>query len=192
MGLSLSRTNCSAHAFFLSPNPHVSRCTPSAGVYSWHGSPLCLAALSGQPSKPAGFAPLLRREGLTAKARAEQQWGIAIAPLRSLVRVAVAARDDLRRACQVVARFGATTLYSVDPHGIRTMMHSCASTARLLGGGPILTSGIEAMEFSGLPATSDHLGVTRAEILSVVCCFCQTIHAAGRRTTPAGISPVVT
>jgi hypothetical protein len=42
MGFSLSRTNCSEHAFFLSPNPHVSRCTRSAGVYSWHGQPALL------------------------------------------------------------------------------------------------------------------------------------------------------
>jgi hypothetical protein len=92
--------------------------------------------------------------GVDGESACRATMGIAIAPLRWLVppvKVASGSRDDLRRACQVVARFGATTLYSVDPHGIRTMMHSCASTARLLGGGPILTSGIEAMEFSGLP-----------------------------------------
>ena len=37
----------------------------------WHDSPLCLAAPSGQPPKPAGSRR--RREGLTAKARAERQ-----------------------------------------------------------------------------------------------------------------------
>src|SRR5246127_1450731 len=45
----------------------------------------------------------------------------------------------------------ATTLYSVDPFGIRTMMQSCASTARLLGGGPTLSFGMEAIGAHGLP-----------------------------------------
>ena len=54
-------------------------------------------------------------------------------------------KNDLRRACQVVAIIVATTLYSVDPRGIQTMMQLCASVARLLGGGPILFVGIEAM-----------------------------------------------
>jgi len=40
-------------------------------LHSWHDSPLCLAAPSSQPPKPAGSRH--RREGLTAKARAEQQ-----------------------------------------------------------------------------------------------------------------------
>ena len=40
-------------------------------LHSWHDSPLCLAAPSGQPPKPAGSRR--RREGLTAKARAERQ-----------------------------------------------------------------------------------------------------------------------
>ena len=40
-------------------------------LHSWHECPLCLAAPSGQPPKPAGSRR--RREGLTAKARAEQK-----------------------------------------------------------------------------------------------------------------------
>jgi hypothetical protein len=39
----------------------------------------CLAALSGQAPKARRVAPLLRREGLTAKARAKQQ---GVLPLR--------------------------------------------------------------------------------------------------------------
>jgi hypothetical protein len=39
------------------------------------------------------------------------------------------------------------------------MMQSCASAARLLGGRPILFSGIEAMGVQRVTATSDHLGI---------------------------------
>jgi hypothetical protein len=44
--------------------------------------PLCLAALSGQSQSPEGRAG--RREGLTAKARAERQWCLAITLRRVL------------------------------------------------------------------------------------------------------------
>src|ERR1700722_11191902 len=44
-------------------------------------------------------------------------------------------QDSPRRACREVATIGATTLYSVELCvGLRTMMQSCASAARLLGG----------------------------------------------------------
>ena len=39
--------------------------------------------------------------------------------------------------------------------GIRTMMQSCASAAKLRGGGPILHSGLEAMGYHRVTATSD-------------------------------------
>src|SRR3954470_22312760 len=39
----------------------------------------------------------------------------------------------------------ATPLYSVDPRGIGTMMQSCASAAKLRGGGPILRNGVNTM-----------------------------------------------
>src|SRR6266478_883015 len=48
----------------------------------------------------------------------------------------------------------ATTLYPVGPR-TRTMMQSCASAAKLRGGGPILHSGIEAKETRRDPATSN-------------------------------------
>jgi hypothetical protein len=35
------------------------------------------------------------------------------------------------------------------------MMQTCASTAKLRGGGPFLTIGWKAMELSGITATSD-------------------------------------
>ena len=43
----------------------------------------------------------------------------------------------------------ATALYPVDPVGIRTMMRSCASAAKLRGGVPILKVGIRAMGIDG-------------------------------------------
>ena len=46
-------------------------------------------------------------------------------------------------------------LYSVDLWKIQTMMQTCASTAKLRGGGPFLTIGWKAMELSGITATSD-------------------------------------
>src|SRR5271163_2666871 len=46
-----------------------------------------------------------------------------------------ATQDGPRRAWPGVAMIGATTLYSVETcGGLRTMMQSCASAARLLGG----------------------------------------------------------
>src|SRR6266404_1328665 len=48
----------------------------------------------------------------------------------------------------------ATTLYPVGPR-TRTMMQSCASAAKLRGGGPILHFGIEAKETRRDPATSN-------------------------------------
>ncbi len=45
----------------------------------------------------------------------------------------------------------ATTLYSVGSVETRTMMQSCASAAKLRGGGPILFLGMKAMGISGLP-----------------------------------------
>jgi hypothetical protein len=134
--------------------------------------------------------------GVDGEGACRATMGVAIAPRVVGFRVKVdGSRDDLRRACQVVARFGATTLYSVDPRGIRTMTHSCASTARLLGGGPILTSGIEAMEFSGLPPPRTISDVTRGP-RSFCCLLFLPNHScrwtqhdagwdfAGRRITP--------
>ena len=75
-------------------------------------------------------------------------------------------------------------------------MQSCASAAKLRGGGPILHSGLEAM---GLAAGHRHLGSSSADpgmgrqdgvLLSL--CFRAVAHDAGRKTTPCGTSPVVT
>ena len=88
---------------------------------------------------------------------------------------------------------------------IRTMMQPCASAARLLGGGPILSRGMEAMGSQRVTATSDHLGVHRAEAderrtcasppllrLSLSTSFGQLAQTAGRNLAPAGTSPAVT
>ena len=64
-------------------------------------------------------------------------------------------RNDLRGARQGALIIRATTLYSVDLWKIQTMMQTCASTAKLRGGGPFLTIGWKAMELSGITATSD-------------------------------------
>jgi hypothetical protein len=61
--------------------------------------------------------------------------------------------DDLR----------ATTLYSVDPCGIRTMMQSCASAARLRGAGPFSPAAWKAMGGGGSPPPRIILASHRAE-----------------------------
>ena len=91
-----------------------------------------------------------------------------------------------------------TTLYSVDREP--TMMQSCASVARLLGGGPILSLGIGS---HGRGAGHRRLGwswhcttlersmpnrVSVAVGYSPVCLR----HCVGRRTMPCGTSPRVT
>jgi len=50
-----------------------------------------------------------------------------------------------------------TTLYSVDRDP--TMMQLCASVARLLGDGPILSLALEAMVAVRVTAASDGLGI---------------------------------
>jgi hypothetical protein len=73
------------------------------------------------------------------------------------------------------------------------MMQSCASAAKLLGGGPILETGFKPWLASGdrhlgsLSDTDDVLLVSLREL--VLAKF--SPHAA-RNTTPAGTSPVVT
>jgi len=58
----------------------------------------------------------------------------------------------------------AATLYSVGPM-TRTMMQSCASAAKLRGGGPILHNGMKAMVFAGPrhlePSSAPHRGADR-------------------------------
>jgi hypothetical protein len=86
----------------------------------------------------------------------------------------------------------ATTLYSVGP-GTRTMMHSCASAAKLRGGGPILFPGMKAKGGDRDPATSNRhrhrlaLEAGRAEAVGGI--LCNSAHKAGRRTIPSGIAP---
>jgi hypothetical protein len=76
------------------------------------------------------------------------------------------------------------------------MMQSCASAAKLRGGGSILHSGFEAMVF-----TSDHrhLGSSSADPnmgRQADCSFIHPFHVvaydAGRKTMPSDTSPVVT
>ncbi len=61
----------------------------------------------------------------------------------------VSERSEGSSAAGTEAR--ATTLYSVGSVETRTMMQSCASAARLRGGGPILFLGMRAMGISGVP-----------------------------------------
>jgi hypothetical protein len=75
----------------------------------------------------------------------------------------------------------------------RTMMHSCASAAKLRGGGPILFPGMKAKGGDRDPATSNRhryplaLEAGRAETVERF--LCNSAHKAGRRTTPSGIAP---
>src|SRR3954467_14433978 len=77
--------------------------------------------------------------------------------------------------------------------GDLTMMQSCASAAKLRGGGPILENGVKPWPASGdrhlgsSAETDDILFVRLREL--VLSAFAR--HAA-RKTTPAGTSPVVT
>ena len=97
-----------------------------------------------------------RREAtLTARARRYHGPGRGTTRFRRLVDCQLPRQDDLRRACQWW-RTSATTLYAVaargcESCGIRTMMQSCASAARLQGGGPILSLGVKAMGTGGSP-----------------------------------------
>src|SRR3954470_19357125 len=100
--------------------------------------------------------------------------------------------DDQRGACHR-ARIIAPQPCMRLVHKDLTMMQSCASAAKLRGGGPILENGVKPWPASG----GRHLGSSaetddilfagfRALVLSA---FAR--HAA-RKTTPAGTSPVVT
>jgi hypothetical protein len=75
----------------------------------------------------------------------------------------------------------------------RTMMHSCASAAKLRGGGPILFPGMKAKGGDRVPATSNrhrHPRALEAERAETVGGFlCNSAHKAGRRTIPSGIAP---
>lgn len=75
----------------------------------------------------------------------------------------------------------------------RTMMHSCASAAKLRGGGPILFPGMKAKGGDRDPATSNchrhplALEAGRAETVGGF--LCNFAHKAGRRAIPSGIAP---
>src|SRR5512143_3070942 len=81
----------------------------------------------------------------------------------------------------------AAALYPVGLARTRTMMQPCASAAKLRGGGPILTSGIEAVQLRGTPPPRivtgrpglDGGGRRRFVLVSSGACG----HGAGRRTT---------
>jgi len=100
--------------------------------------------------------------------------------------------DDQRGAChraRIIAPHPCIRLV----HRDLTMMQSCASAAKLRGGGPILETGVKPWPVSGdrplgsSAETDDILFVgVRGLVLSAF-----SFHA-GRKTTPAGTSPVVT
>jgi hypothetical protein len=72
------------------------------------------------------------------------------------------------------------------------MMQSCASAAKLRGGGPILFLGAKAMAQAGTspprtvigdPSQADGLG-RNCQVSSAT-----SVHCAGRKTTPSGTTP---
>src|SRR6185369_13278740 len=81
----------------------------------------------------------------------------------------------------------AATLYSVGPM-TRTMMQSCASAAKLRGGGPILHNGMKAMVFAGPrhlePSSAPHRGADRAVRLLADGHSIARVDHAGRMATP--------
>src|SRR3954470_5489137 len=103
--------------------------------------------------------------------------------------------DDQRGACQR-ARIIAPQPCMRLVHKDLTMMQSCASAAKLRGGGPILRNGATPWLASG----DRHLGSSletndilfaRLQELPELVLSALSRHAA-RKTTPAGTSPVVT
>jgi hypothetical protein len=98
--------------------------------------------------------------------------------------------DDQRGACQR-ARIIAPQPCIRSVHRGLTMMQSCASAAKLRGGGPILENGVKPWPVSGdrqlgsSAETDDVLFVRLQELVLL------SRHAT-RKTTPAGTSPVVT
>jgi hypothetical protein len=126
----------------------------------------CSAALSGQSPEAACGAPKAR--GLTANARAESQyrcrdvqmscgrysWISILSFLLSSTCVVSQPEDQVRhdpRGARHRARKSRHNLVFGRSARIGAMMQSCASAAKLRGGGSILHSGLEAMVF-----TSDH------------------------------------
>jgi len=73
------------------------------------------------------------------------------------------------------------------------MMQSCASAAKLRGGGSILHSGLEAMVLRRITATSDRHRQTLAWAAKLVVPLPLHVVAydAGRKTMPSDASPVV-
>src|SRR5262252_10569319 len=73
------------------------------------------------------------------------------------------------------------------------MMHPYASAAKLLGGGPILETGVNTMACFGLPPPRIVIGCRRYSVrrLRNLVLSEFSFHAA-RNTTPGGTSPVVT
>ena len=73
------------------------------------------------------------------------------------------------------------------------MMHSCASAAKLRGGGPILFPGMKAKGGNRDPATSNRhrhrLAFEAGRAETVGRFLCNSAHKAGRRTIPSGIAP---
>ncbi len=72
------------------------------------------------------------------------------------------------------------------------MMQSCASAAKLRGGGPILPRGLIAKWALGWPPPRTVIGdpsqaYDRAETASVP--SASSLHCAGRKTTPSGTTP---
>jgi hypothetical protein len=75
------------------------------------------------------------------------------------------------------------------------MMQSCASAAKLRGGGSILQYGLEARSDIGSPPPRIVLGDRRqspAVRRQIFLSYLLIVHDTGRRATPAGTSPVVT
>jgi tellurite resistance protein TerB len=82
---------------------------------------------------------------------------------------------------------------------IRTMMQPCASAARLLEGGPILSRGVEAMGGGGSPPTrivlafaSKRRNAEPSNPVSAPVLFQQIVHIAARSLAPTGTAPVLT
>jgi hypothetical protein len=98
--------------------------------------------------------------------------------------------DDQRGACQR-ARISAPHPCIRSVHRGLTMMQSCASAAKLRGGGPILENGVKPWPVSGdrhLGSSLETGAILFARLQKLVLL---SLHAA-RKTTPAGTSPVVT
>ena len=145
---------------FLRPDPHVLRPTRTGPVKVGRRSALAARSVVSRPRLD------------------RPEHGGTLVVVGTMIRGELAIGRDHR----------ATTLYSVVRSDL-TMMQSCASAAKLRGGGPILQVGSEPCNSTG-PRHLELSSATRHDMRTVPNCLAPSPpHCAGRRITPGGTTP---